>query len=527
MQRDWFLYLTTFVCGTAVMGIEIAAARYLAPYFGSSMVTWTILIGVIMTSLSIGNIIGGMIADTPPARDKMYRLIGISAMWIALTPFIGKYIVSISFLVLMMAFPGSVLEAGMLFSACSIFAVPCIVLGTVTPCLIRLGIRDLEHSGRLAGELYALSTVGSILGTLLPTFLTIPLIGTSRTFLLFGGLLGTLSLCYFLGRPGGGKVQGVSVALMTILLLMPYSGSYAFWKDTVFEGESMYNYLQVSQSGGETVLSTHVEIGRQSILKPGEALTGTYYDYALAAPFFRRGFNREDPFRILVIGFGAGTYARLCRLHFPSSSIDGVEIDPGIVDLGYRFFGLASAQANVFTEDGRAFLTRFPDRKYDLVFLDAFQDVTIPFHLATTEFFRLVKDHINPGGILAVNINLHFKGNERIVNSVCATARTVFPGVWACPVSGITNAVVFASSDPGAVGALAANPARHDSRYTLQPVLKKIDSGLKETDGDGMVFTDDLSGIELVTHEIVTQFVELNLRSMISCIAIGLSRKEK
>ncbi|MBF0548697.1 MAG: fused MFS/spermidine synthase [Candidatus Riflebacteria bacterium] len=277
------------------MAVEISSSRYLAPYYGSSMITWTILIGVIMTALSIGNIIGGSIADSESARDKMYSLIWIASIWIAIIPFLGKYVITFSCLILMWIFPEQLQIAGVLFACLTIFSVPCVILGTVTPCLIRLGIKDIEHSGRIAGELYALSTIGSIFGTILPTFLTIPIIGTSKTFLVFGSALCGVSLIYFFQKQFKKKRGIVTLIILLALLIFPKSSSYAYWKDMIIEDESSYNYLQVGNDGDTTYLSTHVEIGRQSVLRKNNLFSGSYPDIVISAPFFKPNFRLYDP----------------------------------------------------------------------------------------------------------------------------------------------------------------------------------------------------------------------------------------
>ena len=280
LKNKIYLYLTEFFAGMSVMAVELGASRLLAPYFSSSQIVWTIIIGTIMIAMALGNVYGGRRADKDPNPDKLYRRILIAAVWIGLIPVLGKYIIlGISALLIFSVNANYLIWAA--FAACMvIFVFPLFLLGTVTPSLAKFTMENLEDNARIVGSLGAANTIGSIIGTFVPTFVTIPAVGTALTFLIFSGILLLLALIYFLS--GKGKRPGSAAAALLIFLLccaFGHKSDFAFWKtDLSYEGESVYNYLQVEDTARSTVLSTNVLFGVQSIRMKDEGLTGMYYD---------------------------------------------------------------------------------------------------------------------------------------------------------------------------------------------------------------------------------------------------------
>ncbi|MBE5906971.1 MAG: spermidine synthase, partial [Lachnospiraceae bacterium] len=259
LQNKVFLYLTEFFAGMSVMAVELGASRLLAPYFSSSQIVWTIIIGTIMIAMALGNLYGGRNADRKPNPDTLYRRILIAALWIAAIPVVGKpVILGISALVIFAVNANFLTIAA--FAACMVvFVFPLFLLGTVTPSLVKYTVDNLEENGRLVGNLNACNTIGSIIGTFVPTFISIPAVGTAITFLIFAGILMALSVGYFVSE-GIGKHKGKVVVGLTAFLLccvFGRNGSFAFWQhDLTYEGELVYNYLQVYEDDREVVLST-------------------------------------------------------------------------------------------------------------------------------------------------------------------------------------------------------------------------------------------------------------------------------
>lgn len=396
LKNKLFLYLTEFFAGMSVMAVELGASRLLAPYFSSSQIVWTIIIGTIMIAMALGNIYGGRSADKSPNPDRLYTRILIAAIWIALIPVVGKYIVlGISALLIFTVSNNFLIIAA--FAACMvIFVFPLFLLGTVTPSLVKYAVDSLDDNGKTVGTLGAFNTIGSIIGTFVPTFVTIPAVGTSITFLIFSGILLVLAIVYFVNVRAGKKKVIVSVVIFALCCGLGYSDSFAFWeKNLTYEGESVYNYLQVSEDDTSVRLSTNVLFGVQSVYMKQDRLTGMYYDYAMAAPLMLADKNPSD-MDVLILGMGTGTYATQCRKYLGDMNVEGVEIDEKITQLSRKYFSL-SEDVPVTTYDGRAYLNAM-DKKYDVIMVDAYQDITIPFQMSSVEFFTLVKDRSSERG---------------------------------------------------------------------------------------------------------------------------------
>ena len=506
MKRNYFLYLTTFLCGAAIMGVEIASSRFMAPYFGSSMITWTIIIGVIMVAMSIGNLLGGHLADHHDPAQRLYQLILAAALWIAMIPLLGKYLVAAIAVGAVALFPGDAILVGSLCSCIALFATPCIILGATSPCMIKTATENLENNGRVAGEIYGLSTVGSIFGTFLPTFFTIPFLGTDKTFLLFAAILALLALAGAVRRKATVTKPAIMLLLVVLLASLPSLPAFAFWETPLCETESVYNYLLVKKNDAVTTLSTHVLLGTQSMYVPGPGLTGLYYDMALLAHFFLKPVSAFEKLPILVLGFATGTYAKLARQFFPESLIDGVEIDPEIVRLGRQYFALKDSDARVFVEDGRVFVNRTTNR-YRIIFLDAFQDVTYPFHMATREFFIRLAEILDEDGVLAVNVNLRSPLRPDLVDYLTGTLRSVFTEVVVCDHPDYYNRIIFAMNNPKMLATFRSRTTGLPPEHPLFSLAEKAAAGIAPATPSQLLLTDDLAPVELIGFKMLNEQV--------------------
>lgn len=336
LKNKLFLYLTEFFSGMSVMAVELGASRLLAPYFSSSQIVWTIIIGTIMIAMALGNIYGGRTADKSPNPDKLYGRIIVAALWIALIPVVGKYIIVGISAVLIFSVNNNFLILAAFVACMVIFVFPLFLLGTVTPSLVKYSVSNLDDNGKTVGTLGAFNTIGSIIGTFVPTFVTIPAVGTSITFLIFAGILLALSIVYFVMEKAGKKKVIASVLIFAFCCGTGYSDSFAFWENNLtYEGESVYNYLQVYENDERVALSTNVLFGVQSVYMKQDELTGMYYDYAMAAPLMLKD-KPTDQMDVLILGMGTGTYATQCRKYFGDMNIEGVEIDEKITDLSRK-----------------------------------------------------------------------------------------------------------------------------------------------------------------------------------------------
>ena len=502
LKNKFYLYLTEFFSGVSVMAVELGASRLLAPYFSSSQIVWTIIIGTIMIAMALGNLWGGRSADRHPDPDRLYRRILIAAVWIAAIPAVGKYIILGVSGLLILTVSTNFLVLAAFVSCFVIFVYPLFLLGTVTPSLAKYTVDSLDDSGSTVGKLGAANTVGSILGTFLPTFVTIPAVGTAATFLLFSGILLLLALVYFLSGRREWKRCAAAVVLAAVCGGLGRFDSFAFWEDNLsYEGESVYNYLQVKELPDRTILSTNVLFGVQSVKMKTDGLTGLYYDSALAAPV-AAGLSGGGS--VLILGNGTGTYASQCRTYFPDAAVTGVEIDPAITSLARTYFALPE-QETVVTYDGRAFL-QAADKTYDVILVDAYQDITIPFQMSTAEFFSLVRDHLNDGGVLVVNMNMGADGAGGINQALADTVASVFPAVYTADVPGTTNRELFAGKDRDFAQAFRAQRLR-----LTDAALRSLSAGVSDrlsayAPGDS-VLTDDRAPVETLGMRMLDRYI--------------------
>ena len=497
LKNKLFLYLTEFFAGMSVMAVELGASRLLAPYFSSSQIVWTIIIGTIMIAMALGNIYGGRTADKSPNPDKLYGRILIAAIWIALIPVVGKYIIIGISAVLIFSVNNNFLIIAT-FAACMvIFVFPLFLLGTVTPSLVKYSVDSLDDNGKTVGMLGAFNTIGSIIGTFVPTFVTIPAVGTSITFLIFSGILLALSIVYFVSEKTGKKKVIVSGLIFVLCCGLGYSDSFAFWENNLtYEGESVYNYLQVYENDERVALSTNVLFGVQSVYMKQDELTGMYYDYAMAAPLMIKDKNVSD-MDVLILGMGTGTYATQCNKYFGNMNIEGVEIDEKITQLSRKYFSL-SDNIPVTTYDGRAFFNA-SEKKYDVIMVDAYQDITIPFQMSTQEFFSEVRDHLNDGGVMAVNLNMRGDENDPddINHYLSDTISTVFDHIYTVDVPDYTNRVLFATNAADAKTVFADNVAK-ENRQDLRTLMNTVQDQLQTYTPGTHVMTDDKAPVELL-----------------------------
>lgn len=524
LRSKVFLYVTEFFSGMAVMAAELGASRLLAPYFSSSQIVWTIIIGTIMIALALGAVFGGRWADRDPNPDKLYLRIMAAAVWIALIPLVGKYVILLVSGLLIVTVSTNFLVIAAFVSCMVVFVPPLFLLGTVTAGLNKFATDSLDDNASVVGRLSACNTIGSILGTFLPTFVTIPAVGTFVTFLVFSGALLAIPLVYFLSLKARLAACAASVvAFVATSCLSPLTG-FAFWeRDLAYEGESIYNYLQVKDLADRTILSTNVLFGVQSVTTKDDGLTGMYYDTALAAPALAAHARSA-----LVLGMGTGTYARQLRRYYPDMTVEGVEIDAKITALAGRYFD-EPADVPVATYDGRAWLAAV-DRTYDVIMVDAYQDITIPFQMSSTEFFRMVREHLNPGGVMVVNMNMVSDGAGSINEALQSTISQVFNAagltgmVATADVDGNTNRELFAVR-PAAGGdgtglldgraeALAATTATRSGDAQLTGLMESVAARLRRVPApgepgfrSGAVLTDDRAPVEVLGMRAIDRII--------------------
>jgi spermidine synthase len=528
MKQRWYMYITQFVSGMSVMAVELGASRLIAPYFSSSQIVWTIIIGSIMIAMAIGNFLGGKLADKHPSIGRLYFFMLLSGTWITLIPFLGRFVIAgITALFAMIVNSGLLIWASF-FTCIILFIPPLLLLGMVTPSLIKYAQKEGSTSGRVVGILEALGTVGSILGTFLPTFLTIPTIGTAFTFLIFGVILFALGAVYFIvgwidqGRAKKegqlaeekpeekkerkkdniGKSIAVSLCLIGTVLggVLSRESAFAFWdSQIIYTGESIYNYLQIRKDkNSETYyFSTNVMFSFQSIIRDqGNTLTGAYYDYAMAAPMMVDDVSDKE-LDVLVLGMAMGAYGTQLEKFFPDYKfhITGVEIDEKMIGLAKQYFFLPD-DIEMVCDDGRSYLAYHP-KKYDVIMLDAYSGISVPFQMASKEFFVSVQDHLNVGGVVVSNINMVDNHPGSIDQALAETMKNVFPSVYSYTLGGgSSNRELFASKSSKMISNLGSRiPSL--SRGELKSPFSQVHDEAQEITTSSICLTDDNADVEL------------------------------
>jgi spermidine synthase len=469
------------VVGAASLGAEIAAARLLAPWFGASTIVWANTIATVLVALSAGYWVGGRLADRDPTVEGLSRLVLCAAGLLALVPFVAAPFLRISVQALDSVEAGAFV--GSLFAVLVLVATPVLLLGAVAPYAVRLSVRTVEEAGRVAGRLYAISTLGSLVGTFLSALVLIPLVGTRRTFLGFALALALVAVPS-LGRRF--KLAPVGVAL---LLAIPV-GTVKATGDArvIWDRETEYQYARVVEDpDGERRLELNEGEAVHSVYRAGEWLTGDYWDEMLALPFATGGAPRS----VAILGNAAGTTARAYGHYFPRARVDGVEIDPALTDVGRELFDLRGPNLHLHTADARPFLRRSTAR-WDVIEVDAYRQPYIPFYLATREFFGEVRDHLTPRGVVLINVG-HSRDADRLEKVLSATMGKVFATVLRDPVKS-TNTVLLgtdAVASPGAMRA-AARSQPPDLAAVTASAAERLAPALR----GGDVYTDDRAPVE-------------------------------
>jgi spermidine synthase len=486
------LYVLVFVAGACSLATEMAGARLLAPYFGASNVVWANVIGLILVYLSLGYWLGGKLADRHPTERALGLVVLVAAATIGLLPFVTRPLFSAA------ANAFADLSAGAFVASflgtLAMFALPVTALGAVSPWAIRLAIRDVREAGAVAGRLYALSTLGSIAGTFLPVLVLIPLIGTRRTLLAAAAVL-ALAALPMLPR----RAVVVPAVLAVLFALPPGVVKAASDGKVLFEGESPYQYVQVvRRDDGSTVLHLNEGWAVHSILPAGGGLTGSYWDGFLALPVL----TGRPAGRLAILGNAGGTVANLYARAWPAVHVDGVELDPLVSEVGRRYLGMNDSNLTVHTADARFWLNGTSTR-FDAIVVDAYRQPYIPFHLVSREFFQLVRDRLNPGGVVAINVGTP-PDLTQAVDWIARTMRAVFPAVQQVRYDPFNSIVI------GYRNAATARRARTTLASAPGPAAapaRTLAVGLTDVAPGGDILTDDRAPIEWLTDRAVLEYL--------------------
>jgi spermidine synthase len=443
-----YLGLLVFTTGACTMGAEIAGARLLAPYFGDSTIVWANTIAIVLVALAIGYWLGGKLADRHPDLKSLCATVLGGAILVTLVPFFARPFLGASVDAFDELSVG--VFAGSLVGVLVLLAIPVMIFGAVSPWALRIAMdgSDVEHAGQLAGRLYALSTAGSLLGTLASAMVTIPLIGTQRTFIVFALAVAVVASIGL--RKAWPALIPAAVACAALIPVGTIKA--ASEGEVIYEAETPHQYLRVVEmDDGERQLELNEGQAVHSLYRPGEYLVGNYWDEHLVLPFTasprtsRSADEGNWPGRVAILGNAAGTVARAYGHFFPETRVDAVEIDGKITEVGRKYFGLENPNMEVHTEDARPWLEA-ADPVYDVIMVDAYHQPYIPFYMATKEFFELARDRLRPGGVVLINVG-HPVSSDALEQNLTATIQESMPYVLRDPVTE-TNTMLAASAGP-------------------------------------------------------------------------------
>jgi spermidine synthase len=454
------IMVAVFVSGAVLLGVEIAASRVLAPFFGNSLFVWGSLIGVVLTGLAIGYWAGGALADRLPAPRLLVGVLGLAALAILAVPLIDEPVLE----AVVSWDPGPRLNP--LIAAIVLFGPASVLMAGVTPIAVRLRARSLTSVGRTAGRLFSVSTAGSIVGTIATAFFLIPEFGTDQLLgLLAAALLAAVALVAVAERM---RVAAVLAAAATIGAGVAASALAPETGGTLSEAAAQNWSPLYRLRGSETILdardpraaiaqpdirvvySKDTQYHRLSVVEDADTRY-LRFDNSLQSAMYiddpnRTRFLYTDLFHlavaynpearnILFIGLGAGSSEKRMLQDFPDMRLHAVEIDPVVVDVAHRYFSVPrdDPRLEISVGDGRRFLAG-DERRWDAIVVDAFFADAVPFHLVTREFLALAQSRLNPGGVVVTNAIGSIAGpGSRLFRSIYRTYRTVFPTVTVHP----------------------------------------------------------------------------------------------
>ncbi len=443
-SRNGYLYFAVFCSGMTSLAIEFGASRLLGNTFGTSNLVWASIIGLILIYLTVGYFIGGRWADRSPKPQTMYGVLAWGGFTSGLVPFIARPVLRLA------ADAFDQLQVGILFGSFStvliLFIVPVTLLGTISPFAIRLAIVDSRQAGRISGQIYAISTLGSFIGTFLPVLVLIPLVGTTYTFLAFSIFLTLVAL---IGRlTTTGWQHTITWLWMPVVLCVLGAvwgrGPIKKTAGEIFEKESAYNYIQVIEKDGYRYLRLNEGQGIHSVWNATNLNYGGPWQEFLAAPFFNPPpYQLGQVKNMAIVGLAAGTVARQASSVFGEIPIDGFEIDPAIIAVGQKYFDMNMPNLNAIGQDGRVGLEH-SSISYTIIAVDAYRPPYIPPHLVTQEFFQVVKNHLSADGVMVVNVG-RSPTDRTLVDQIASTIQTVFPSVYVSDVPESFNTMIYAT----------------------------------------------------------------------------------
>ncbi|MCL2503632.1 MAG: fused MFS/spermidine synthase [Coriobacteriia bacterium] len=517
------LEVIVFVCGAALMGLEFLAARMFAPMLGSSLFVWGAVVSVVMVALSLGYWIGGQLADRFGTTRTLAPVVATAGLFTVLVPLVNRTVLPV--------LAGLDVRAGSLAASLVVFFLPALMLAMVSPLGIRLAAgADLGHIGRTAGQLSAISTAGSIVGTLATAFWLIPILSLDGLVVGIGCLLFATSLLaialpsayskridaektvppsekaagasgtaaagaaakWFLGGRGYAIVTvaftviGVAWGAFTLTgggfgerggFGMAPDPALHQEEEIIYSKDTQYHRLLVTEDS--TIRHLRFDRSHQSAMFLDDT-----YDTPFSYPKYLHVAvaAKPDSEKVLVVGLGGGSFIKRAWRDYPNMTIDVVEIDPKVILVASKYFDMPEDERiRIHAEDGRRFLAG-TDEKYDLIVMDAYYADALPSHLVTAEFFEEAKAHLTPDGVLAYNMIGSVEGTRsELFRSMYKTADSVWENLWVFPIGIASDGNLLLNRN---IIVLAT-----DNRLSNSVLLGRIENGVS-----GRVTVDGFNG---------------------------------
>jgi len=470
------LFGVAFIGGWTIMMLEILGGRVLAPFFGYSIYQWGALIGVVMGALALGYYLGGKIGDKPGASRFLLFALIISAIFVLIVPRFAD-----QFMPIMRSFGPA---WGAVFGTIVLLGVPSVLLATISPIVIRLTASELIANS--AGLVYAISTIGSIGGTFFTAFYAIPDLGTRLSHYGAGGLLmlAVVALA-FTAR----HIRPVVAAVVILGLGYPIAPKPA--PGEIYRAESIHNFIRVIDTPRDRHLFLNYTLGAQTTMSKTGLLTGAYYDFYLMGPHI------NNATKVLFLGVAGGTALRQLVSVYPKLEVTGIELDPAVIEVAKKYFGLAQApRIKLIADDARWYLATKPE-KYDIIAVDLFVTGHIPFFTTTVEFFQLAHDRLSDNGIIIMNV-LSASQSGELLGPLVRTVRRVFPSTFLVSHG---NFMLMATKKPTSLSNLREILNRTGRTDEIEQVLARARPTLRATSADRRwpIFTDDKNDVEFRT----------------------------
>jgi len=493
--KKYILEIVVFSCGAVVMTFELVGSRILGPYFGTSIFVWTSLMGIILGSLSLGYYLGGKIADKKPNKDMLSLIIYMSALTILFT-FIFKDIILIFLQTYLLG-----VRMASVFGSIFLFFPTSLLLGMVSPYAVKLKLDNLELSGSTVGNLYALSTAGSIVGTFISGFYLIPNFGTNKLLIIISIFLLLLSLLLSIRKYLEYKIFFI-ICLSIIFIVFSYINTKSeklglIDVDTTYNHIWIYDYVNKNTDKITKIMGINNE-NHSSMFLDSDELVNEYTKYYHLAKYFKPDFDKT-----LMIGGAGYSFPKDFLSKYPESKIDVIEIDPKITELAKKYFRLKdNERLKIYHQDGRVYLNTTKE-KYDVIFGDAFSShYSLPYQLTTREAIRKKYDILNEDGIVILNIISAIEGEKgKFLRAEYRSYKEIFPQVYLFPVTNPNDSKGSQNIILVAVKSVDKKFEMVDEDEVINSYLKHL--WTKEITLDIPILTDDFAPVDTYINRIL------------------------